>query len=133
MQIKLRILQKTYILLICFIFASFASSIGLLTDLVCDHDTTKKFYIVNDGEQCGWRVIQIIRPYIVIAFWNYNSWFDCYPCLIHAKESYWQNGEYKALKRLDWVPEIKLVWEGIKEVILEDGFYSTLPVLRKVN
>lgn len=104
---------------------------GMLTDLVCSHDTTKSFYIVNDGEQSGWRVYQILKPYIVIRYWNYDRWYDCYPCLVLAKDSYWNSGEWKALKKLDWVPSMVLRWYGVAEVTLEDGFYSDLPVVKR--
>lgn len=120
------------LILLSILFASVkANDVGLLTDLVCNHDTTKSAYIVNDGEQSGWRVVQILKPYIVIRYWNYDRWYDCYPCLVKAKESFWTSGEWKALKRMDWVPEMELKWYGIVEVILEDGFHSDLPVVKK--
>lgn len=103
-----------------------AESGGYLIDIVCNKDTSKDYYTIDVDEESdrGWRIIQIIKPYVMIAYWNRVSWFDCYPCLIKVKDSFWTDGDYQRVKKFDYMPEINLKWIGINVIIKSKRRYN---------
>ena len=123
-------MKKLLLCLCLFVRLSAQDNSGYLMDLICEKDTTKDYYTVDAGDYSGWRVIQIIKPYVAIAYWNRDEWYDCYPCLVLMKDSFWKDGTWRSMHKLDYVPEINMQWIGIREITI-DGFNSRLPVVKR--
>lgn len=123
---------KFILLIIIIITKCLYANFGSLTDLVCNGDTEKEYYYSYIGEWSGWRVVQLLPPYIVIRFWNCNNWSDCHSCLVKVKKEYWDSGEWKVLESMDWVPEMKFKYIGIQYMSV-NGFNVDYPLIQRME